>query len=74
MLIKVETDEVYEYIWAKSFDKLYSNMINSSTPLQVIALGCAHTIGLNSKGKVYGFGWNNYGQCGIPINCMILLI
>ena len=69
--LMVETDEVYEYIWAKSFDKLYNNMLNSS-PLQIIALGCSHTIGLNSKGRVYSFGWNNYGQCGIPINCIIV--
>lgn len=66
---KIETDEIYDAPWAQLFDKLYTNLIKSNTPIQMIALGSCHTVCMNNKGKVYSFGWNNYGQCGLPINC-----
>jgi len=42
-------------------------MINK-TPIQMIHLGSHHTITINSKGKMYSWGWNNFGQCGHSIN------
>ena len=33
-----------------------------------IALGEAHTLVLDTAGTVYTFGWNEFGQLGVPIN------
>jgi hypothetical protein len=70
--LMVETDEIYESLWAKSFDKVYSQSIKNNNPVQLIALGNAHTVCLNNKGRLYSFGWNNFGQCGVPLNSTIL--
>jgi alpha-tubulin suppressor-like RCC1 family protein len=40
--------------------------MNSNTPVQIISSGSCHTIAMNSKGKIFSWGWNNYSQCGIP--------
>ena len=29
------------------------------------AAGVAHSLALTDEGKVYGWGWNNYGQLGL---------
>jgi alpha-tubulin suppressor-like RCC1 family protein len=34
----------------------------------MIAVGDCHTVAVNNKGKVFTFGWNNFGQCGVPTN------
>ena len=39
---------------------------------QLISVGNTHSIVLNSKSKVFGFGWNDNGQCGQPFNNQIL--
>jgi alpha-tubulin suppressor-like RCC1 family protein len=38
----------------------------------MMALGSAHTVCVNNKGRLYTFGWNNYGQCGVPINSTVI--
>lgn len=68
----VETDEVYEKLWASSYHKIFTHCINANAPLQLISLGSSHTLCLSNKGKVYSFGWNNYGQCGIPVKSTII--
>lgn len=70
--LMVETDEIYENLWAKNFDKIYSQCIKNNNPVQLVALGNSHTVCMNNKGRVYSFGWNNFGQCGVPLNSTIL--
>ena len=38
--------------------------MHNNTPIQKIFIGNSHSMILNSEGKVYTWGWNNYGQCG----------
>ena len=68
----IETDEVYEDLWAKCYDSVYTSCIKNNSPIQMIAVGSSHTTCVNSKGKIYSFGWNNYGQCGVPVNSTII--
>lgn len=35
--------------------------------IKKVACGLYHTLGIDSDGEVYGFGWNKNGQLGIPI-------
>ena len=69
----IDTNECYETLWASIFDSIYTKCLQVNDPIQLISLGSQHTICVSTKGKVYTFGWNNYGQCGVPINSTIVL-
>ncbi len=67
--MKNDTSDVYEETWASSFLKVFNHCIKNKAAVQLIELSSSHTAILNSKGKVYTFGWNNNAQCGVSINC-----
>ena len=69
----IDTNECYETLWASIYDSIYSKCLQNNDPIQHISLGSQHTICVTNKGKIYTFGWNNYGQCGVPINSTFLL-
>ena len=51
--------------WCEQFMKIYRDAMENQTPIQIIKLGNCHSMAINSRGKVYSWGWNNYGQCGV---------
>ena len=51
--------------WCEQFMKIYREAMENQTPIQIIKLGNCHSMAINSRGKVYSWGWNNYGQCGV---------
>jgi len=57
--------EVYNKLWAEEFDKIFMLNIKSNTPIQLIYTSITHSAAINSKGKVFLWGWNNHSQCGI---------
>lgn len=59
----IDSSEIYDDHWAREYEKLYNYNIENNTPIQQISIGGCHTTVLNSKGKVFCWGWNNYGQC-----------
>ena len=69
----IDTNECYETLWASIYDSIYTKCLQINDPIQLISLGSQHTICVTNKGKVYTFGWNNYGQCGVPIDSTIVL-
>ena len=68
----INTDETYDELWSQTYEQLYSKCLKNFDPIQNISLGSQHTICLTSKGKIYSFGWNNYGQCGIKTKSTII--
>ncbi len=68
----INTDETYENLWASIFDSIYTKSLKINDPIQLISLGSQHTLCTSQKGKIYTFGWNNYGQCGVPINSTLI--
>ena len=69
----IDTNECYETLWASIYDSIYSKCLQNNDPIQHISLGSQHTICVTNRGKIYTFGWNNYGQCGVPINSTVVL-
>ena len=69
----IDTSECYETLWASIYDSIYSRCLQNNDPIQLISLGSQHTVCVTNKGKIYTFGWNNYGQCGVPINSTVVL-
>ena len=69
----IDTNECYETLWASIYDSIYTRCLQNNDPIQLISLGSQHTVCVTNKGKIYTFGWNNYGQCGVPINSTVLL-
>ena len=61
----IDSGEIYDTLWAGEFDKIYNLNIRNGNPIQQISIGGCHTIVLNNKGKLFSWGWNNYGQCGV---------
>ena len=69
----IDTNECYETLWASIYDSIYTRCLQNNDPIQLISLGSQHTVCVTNKGKIYTFGWNNYGQCGVPINSTVVL-
>jgi alpha-tubulin suppressor-like RCC1 family protein len=63
----MDSNEIYDEVWAKEYTKLFNMNISNKSPLQIIKTGSCHTMTINSKGRVFSWGWNNYGQCGQPM-------
>ena len=57
-------DDLDEKIWNEEFCKIYKDNMKNETPIQKIEISNTHSMVLNNAGKVYSWGWNNFGQCG----------
>jgi len=64
----INFSDIYEKNWGEDFQKIYKLNMKLNTPIQKISIGNYHTILLNSKGKIFSWGWNNKNQCGINLN------
>ena len=59
-----DSSEIENKSWSEEFIQTYKKCLENNTPIQKIFVGNCHSMALNSEGKVYTWGWNNYGQCG----------
>ena len=59
-----DSNEIENRSWSEEFSQIFKMGIANNTPIQKIFIGNCHSMLLNSEGKVYTWGWNNYGQCG----------
>ena len=62
--VKCDTSDIYETPWSLHWHQLSKELLMSDTPLQRVTLGSTHTLGYSNKGKLYSWGWNEFGQCG----------
>ena len=59
-----DSNEVEDKSWSEEYMNIYKRCLNSDAPIQKIYISDCHSMLLNSEGKVFAWGWNNYGQCG----------
>ena len=59
-----KNEDIDENLWKEEFNKIYNDCIKNETPIQKIEISNTHTLVLNNIGKVFSWGWNNFGQCG----------
>ena len=59
-----DSSDIENKNWSDEFMSIFKRSLKSGTPIQKLFLGNCHSMALNSEGKVYTWGWNNYGQCG----------
>ena len=57
--------EVSDKSWDEEFAQIYKENLKNDTPIQKIEISNCSSMALNSAGKVYSWGWNNFGQCGV---------
>jgi alpha-tubulin suppressor-like RCC1 family protein len=57
--------EINDNSWNEEFYKIFKECLKNETPIQKIIISNCHTMVINSKGRAYSWGWNNFGQCGI---------
>ena len=55
----INFSEIYEKNWGEEYYKIYKKNMELNSPIQKISIGNYHTILLNSKGKIFCWGWNN---------------
>ena len=59
-----DSSDIENNSWSEEFIKIFKLELSNNTPIQKIYIGNCHSMLLNTEGKVYAWGWNNYGQCG----------
>ena len=59
-----DSNEVEDKSWSEEYIQIYKMCLKNNTPIQKIYVGDCHSMVLNSEGKVFTWGWNNFGQCG----------
>ena len=59
-----DSTDIENKTWSEEFIHIYKACLSYDTPIQKIFVGNCHSMALNSEGKVFTWGWNNYGQCG----------
>ena len=62
--ILYDSEETSDKSWNKEFMEIYKECLKNDTPIQKIEISNCHSLALSSDGKLYSWGWNNYGQCG----------
>jgi alpha-tubulin suppressor-like RCC1 family protein len=58
-------EEACDQSWMTKFIQIYKECMKNETPIEKIEISNCHTMVLNSVGKIYSWGWNNFGQCGV---------
>ena len=59
-----DSSDIENNSWSDEYMNIYQTSLYNNTPIQKIFVGNCHSMALNSEGKVYTWGWNNFGQCG----------
>jgi alpha-tubulin suppressor-like RCC1 family protein len=59
-----DSNEVEDKSWSEEYMNVYKACLKKNTPIQKIFISDCHSMVLDSEGKVFTWGWNNYGQCG----------
>ncbi len=59
-----DSNEVEDKSWSEEYMNIYKKNLKNNTPIQKIYISDCHSMVLNSEGKIFTWGWNNYGQCG----------
>ena len=63
----IDVDDNDEFRFPIDYQNINKYNINNNSNIQSISIGGHHSLIRNNKGKVYSFGWNNNGQCGVDI-------
>ena len=59
--ILVDLSDIYSIPWSSQWLKTLSESTQSETPIMTIMAGNSHTLLINSKQKVFAWGWNDNG-------------
>jgi myosin V len=60
----VDSSEVYPKGWVKAYQQFLSTLSKSSRRPESVCVGANHTIGIDTVGDVYSWGWGDRGQLG----------
>lgn len=61
--ILTDLSEIYQNPWSSQWIKAVRESTVSDTPIMSIQTGETHSLAVNTKGKVFTWGWNDNGQC-----------
>ena len=63
--LNVITDisDVYSTPWSSQWMKICKECILNDAPIMSLSIAQSHSLAVNSKGKIFTWGWNDNGQC-----------
>jgi len=64
--ILVDLSEIYNIPWSTQWLKAMVENTQNENPIMNVQAGQSHTVIINSKHKVFCWGWNDNGQCAKP--------
>ena len=59
-----DSSEVEDSFWGEEYMQIFKKCLKNNDPIQKIYISNCHSMVLNTEGKIFSWGWNNYGQCG----------
>lgn len=68
----VNPGDVHDHHWHENYMTIFKQNMKSNSPIQIISIGDGHSLAINSKGKVFTWGWNQKGQCGMKFTHSLL--
>ena len=69
ILTDIPNEEKFnELLWVNEYKKIYEFNLKNKTPIQQIFLSDTHTLLINNLGKIFLYGMNYDGQCGLRLN------
>ena len=66
LAILVDLKDLYDQPWSTQWIKTMAENTVNNTPIMSLQHGDSHTLAVNSRGKVFTWGWNDSGHCGKP--------
>ena len=61
--ILVDLSDIYTQPWSSQWLKSTAENTINETPIMNVSCGTTHSLIVNSKSKVFAWGWNDNGQC-----------
>ena len=61
--IMVDLQEIYQVPWSTQLIKSVAENTLNNTPIMNVQVGSTHSVAINTKGRVFAWGWNDSGQC-----------
>ena len=61
--VLVDLSDIYANPWSSQWIKVMAENTINDTPIMTVSAGQTHSLIVNSKGKVFVWGWNDNGQC-----------
>nr|BAI63634.1 myosin10 [Tetrahymena thermophila] len=62
-----DTSEIYDPLWSSLYQASFKDNYDKQSYIQHISIGDTHSLTCSLSSKIHTWGWNDFGQLGVPI-------